>query len=98
MLGLTTPAQVEAAKQTLEYLMTHEYVRGKPFVLFSNKANDIRDKDRRKLAKDMAAFNNWILTCHRNPKPEPDVYLEPIIWFKNERILRAILKMLLSKV
>jgi GTPase SAR1 family protein len=98
VLDLTAPAQVEAAKQTLECLMTHEYLRGKPFMLFGNKADDIRDEDRRELVKDMDAFNNWTLTCQRNPKPEPEVCLEPIIWFRSERILRASLKLLLSKV
>jgi GTPase SAR1 family protein len=95
VLDLTAPAQVEEAKQALECLLTEDHLRGKPFMLFGNKADDITDEARKELVKDMAAFRNWVLNSDRKPKPITSV--APIIWFRSNATPGSSLKLLLSK-
>jgi GTPase SAR1 family protein len=95
VLDLTAPAQVEEAKQALECLLTEDQLRGKPFMLFGNKADDITDEVRKELVKDMAAFRNWVLNSDMKPKPITSV--APIIWFRSDTTPGSSLKLLLSK-
>jgi GTPase SAR1 family protein len=93
----TVAAQVEEARGTLESLMTIEFLRGKPFLIFGNKVDRLTKGERKKLKKTFQQSLN-LRTLAKSTKTKTKTFLISALSLKKKSHLLPAARGLLKEL
>jgi GTPase SAR1 family protein len=97
VLDPTVAAQLEEARETLKSLMTNEFLRGKPFLIFGNKADRLTKRERKELESTFAQSLNLRILANET-KTKTETSLISALTLKRGSDLGPAVKWLLKEV